>query len=90
MTAMMVERRCACGRAAVGVVPVASEDGVLLIAVCADCSEDPTAGESGDLFTPVHDAPRKPLATMASREKEEQPLLPLHEDDTDEVEHGAA
>ena len=84
---MMEDRRCACGRAAVGVVPVASEDGLLLIAVCADCSEDPTAG---DLVTPAHDLPRKPLATMASREDEGQPFLPLHDDDTDELEHGAA
>ena len=86
----MVDRRCACGRGAVDIVPVASEDGVLLIAVCADCREDPTVGESGELVTPAHDSPRKPLATMPSREDEGQPLLPLHDDDTDELEPGAA
>lgn len=57
-------------------VQVASEDGVLLIPVCADCREDPTADEQGELFGPAA-APRKPLATMPSRADDPQRHLPL-------------
>ena len=80
---------CGCGRDAIEAVQVASEDGVLLIPVCADCREDPTAGEQGELFGATAVA-RKPLATMPRRADEAQRDLPLGDlSDVDE-EEGAA
>lgn len=86
---MAGEPVCGCGRSAVDVVRVASEDGVLLIPVCAECTEDPTAGEHAE---PARSAgpPRRPPATMTARgeDSDSQQRLPL--DDTFEAERGAA
>ena len=82
------EAMCSCGRDAVEVIHVASEDGVLLIPVCADCGDDPAAGEQRELFG--HD-PRRPLATMPPRDGRTQPSLPFEDfRDVDGAEHGAA
>lgn len=71
------ERVCACGRNAVDVVQLASEDGLLLIPVCAECADDPVAAEQGDRFS----APRRrPLTAMPARADEAQASLPLEED----------
>ena len=76
---------CACGRNAIDVTPVATEDGLLLVAVCAECVDDPLCAEQHDLFPPPHG--RRPLASMSARTVE-QPSLPL--DDANGEERGAA
>jgi hypothetical protein len=77
------ERVCACGRDAVDVLHLASEDGLLLIPVCAECADDPVAGEQGDLFGPSR---RRPLTAMPPRDDDAQASLPLD----DAQEPGAA
>jgi hypothetical protein len=87
---MTVRHRCACGHDAIDEVRVATEDGLLLIPVCAECiSEvsDAAAAEQRELFGPS--APRRPLATMPERDDDRQPPLPLG-DLTDAEEKGAA
>jgi hypothetical protein len=84
---MAVRHLCACGRDAIDVVRVASEDGLLLIPVCAECIEDPTAGEQREFFG-LSD--RRPLAAMPARDDPQQPPLPLDVPDVDEEERGAA
>jgi hypothetical protein len=79
------ERLCACGREAIDVLRVASEDGVLLIPLCAECAEDPLTGEQGELFGPPQ---RRPLTAMAQRAAEIQQELPL--DSAADEEQGAA
>jgi hypothetical protein len=81
--------RCACGHDAIDEVRVASEDGLLLIPVCADCiSEVSDAGaEQRDLFGPAER--RRPLAAMPAHNDDRQPQLPLS-DVTDVEEEGAA
>ena len=82
----MAESICACGREAVDVLRVASEDGLLLIPVCAECIEDPAVGEQRELFGPDS---RRPLTTMPSREDDDaQEQLPLGDASNDE--RGAA
>ena len=81
-------RLCACGREAIDVVSVASQDGVLLIAVCAECIEDPAAGEQSELFGPSDR--RRPLAAMPARDEGGQQSLPLGDLDDVEEERGAA
>jgi hypothetical protein len=61
---------------------------LILIAVCAECIEDPSAGEQSELFGLSEG--RRPLAAMPARGDDGQQLLPLrHFDDLDE-EEGAA
>ena len=73
---------CACGRDALEVVRVASEDGLLLVAVCEDCLE------TGDYATPGSPlADRRPLTPMASR-TDDHDELPLADATSDE--RGAA
>jgi hypothetical protein len=79
------ERLCACGRDAIDVLRVASEDGVLLVPICAECAEDPLSGDQGELFGP---SPRRPLAAMPSRDVDFQQELPLG--GTADEERGAA
>jgi hypothetical protein len=79
-------RVCACGRDAIDVVSVASDDGLLLIPVCAECIEDPAAGEQQELFR-LSD--RRPLAAMPPRDDPQQPLPLADLTDADE-EQGAA
>ena len=81
------EQRCACGRDATDVMHVATEDDVLLIPVCAECGEDPTAGEQRELFG-LAEPLRRPPAMMPPRDDDAQQSLPLH-DATDE-QRGAA
>jgi hypothetical protein len=77
------ERVCACGRDSIDVVRVASEDGVLLIPVCAECIEDPTAADQRELFE--RPEPRRPLTRMSARDEDPQSSLELDDDtDTDE------
>ena len=77
------ERVCACGRDSIDVVRVASQDGVLLIPVCAECIEDPTAGDQRELFE--RPDPRRPLTRMSARDEDPQSSLELDDDtDTDE------
>ena len=75
---------CACGRDAVDVMPVASEDGLLLVPSCAECAEDPLSAEQRELFGRLE---RRPLTTMPARDDDPQQRLPV--DDVDE-EQGAA
>jgi hypothetical protein len=77
------ERVCACGRDAVDVLHLASEDGLLLIPVCAECADDPVAGEQGELFGLSR---RRPLSPMPARDDGGQASLPLE----DAEEPGAA
>jgi hypothetical protein len=79
------ERLCACGRDAIDVLRVASEDGVLLIPLCAECPEDPLTGDQGELFGPPQ---RRPLTAMPRRDAEIQQELPL--DRAEDEERGAA
>ena len=68
---------CACGRDALEVVRVASEDGLLLVAVCEDCLE------TGDYAAPGSPlAERRPLTPMASRrnDPDELPLADASEE----------
>jgi len=68
---------CACGRDALEVVRVASEDGLLLVAVCEDCLE------TGDYAAPGSPlAERRPLTPMASRRNDpyELPLADASEE----------
>ena len=83
------ERVCACGREAVDVLRVASEDGMLLVPVCEECSDSATcpAEEQLDLFGRFE---RRALAAMPSREAVRQPPLPLDELADVDKEHGAA
>ena len=81
---MVARRLCACGRDAVDVIRVASDDGLLLVLVCAECAEDPASGEQRELFG---DAQRRPLTVMPARDDDAQRGLPL--EDADE-EPGAA
>jgi hypothetical protein len=88
----MAERHlCACGRDAIDVMHVASEDGLLLIPVCAECIEvgDAAGGEQGELFGR---AQRRPLSAMPARDGESQPQLPLGDvtDVDDGEQQGAA
>jgi hypothetical protein len=87
----MAERHlCACGRDAIDVMQVASEDGLLLIPVCAECIEvgDAAGGEQGELFGR---AQRRPLSAMPARDGESQPQLPLGDvTDVDGEQQGAA
>jgi|RhiMetdeSRZDD1v2_1073273.scaffolds.fasta_scaffold148437_2 hypothetical protein len=69
---------CACGRDALEIVRVASEDGLLLVAVCEDCLE------TGDYAAPGSPlADRRPLTPMASRsdDPEEPPLANAESDE---------
>jgi hypothetical protein len=75
-----------CGRDAVDVVQLASED-VMLLTVCAECVDDPTADEQQELFGPAG-VPRRPLATMPGRDDDAQQALPL--DDSTHEKRGAA
>jgi hypothetical protein len=77
---------CACGRDAIDVVSVSSEDGVLLTPVCAECIEDPVAADQRELFAPSE---RRPLAAMPPRDENLQQGLPLG-DGADDQERGAA
>ena len=79
---------CGCGRKAVDIVRVASEDEVLLVPMCADCIEIGDVGsEQDDLFGLP--APRRPLSAMSAREEDRrQQELPL--DDVGDEERGAA
>ena len=79
-------RACACGREAVDLVLVASEDGVLLVPVCAECAEDPVGAEQPDLFGT---AARRPLTAMPPRDAHLQQQLPLDHPVADE-DRGAA
>lgn len=81
---MAAQPLCACGRDAVDVMRVASDDGLLLLPVCAECAEDPAGGEQRELFGR---AERRPLTTMPARDDDPQQPLPL--DDVDD-EQGAA
>jgi hypothetical protein len=74
---------CACGREAVDVISVASDDGLLLVRVCAECAEDPAGGEQRELFGGFE---RRPLTAMPARDDLQQ-RLPL---DARDVEEGAA
>jgi hypothetical protein len=80
----MAASLCACGRNAVEVVRVASDDGLLLVPVCAECAEDPVSGEQREL---VGGSERRPLTAMPARGDDRQQPLAL--DDVDE-EQGAA
>jgi hypothetical protein len=87
---MSARHRCACGHDAIDVVRVASEDGLLLIPVCADCiSEvsDAAGEEQRDLFELSER--RRPPTAMPARDDDRQPRLPLR-DLTDVEEEGAA
>ena len=79
---------CGCGRKAVDVLRVASEDEVLFVPMCADCIEiDEVGGEQDDLFG--RSAPRRPRSAMPGREEDRrQQELPL--DDVGDEERGAA
>jgi hypothetical protein len=70
------ERVCACGRDAVDVLHLASEDGLLLIPVCGECADDPVAGEQGELFGLPR---RRPLSSMSARGDDAQAFLPLED-----------
>jgi hypothetical protein len=87
----MAERHlCACGRDAIDVMHVASEDGLLLIPVCAECIEvgDAAGVEQGELFGRDE---RRPLRAMPARDSDPQPPLPLDDvTDDDERQQGAA
>ena len=74
---------CSCGREAVEVLRVASEDGLLLIPVCAECVDDPLAEQRG-LF---EHAQRRPLTAMPGRDNDRQLSLPL--DDASDKQRGA-
>jgi hypothetical protein len=65
---------CACGRDAIDVLRVASEDGVLLIPVCAECADDPVVAEQREMFEPTQ---RRPLSAMPARDDARQLSLPL-------------
>ncbi len=86
----MVKRHiCACGRNAVEVVRVATDDGVLLVPMCAECVEIGDAGgEQGELFGPS--APRRPLSAMPPRDVDPQQSLPLGDEADIDEERGAA
>ncbi|HXU90437.1 MAG TPA: hypothetical protein VFQ62_16405 [Methylomirabilota bacterium] len=79
---------CGCGRQAVDVVRVVSDDDVLLVPMCADCIEIGDGGaEQSELFTPA--PPRRPLMAMPARDEDRrQQELPL--DDVGDEERGAA
>ena len=80
---------CACGRDAVEMVRVATDDGVLLVPMCADCVEIGDVGDAqGELFGGA--PPRRPLAAMPSREQDVQPSLPLDDEAAGDEERGAA
>ena len=87
----MAERHlCACGRDAIDVMHVASDDGLLLIPVCAECIEvgDAAGVEQGELFGRD---PRRPLRAMPARDVDSQPQLPLGDvTDVDGRQRGAA
>jgi hypothetical protein len=87
----MAERHlCGCGRDAIDVMHVASEDGLLLIPVCAECIEvgDGVGAEQGELFGRDQ---RRPLRTMPARDGDPQPQLPLDPaTDDEERQQGAA
>lgn len=72
---------CACGRDAVDVLRIASEDGLLLLPVCADCIEvgDTTGTEQRELFPPSER--RRPLTSMPSRDENAQTSLPLGDEE---------
>jgi hypothetical protein len=76
---------CACGRDPVDVLCVASEDGVLLVPVCAECAEDPVVAEQREMFKPTQ---RRPLSAMPGRDEDRQLSLPL--DDASDMQRGAA
>ena len=86
---MTAPRLCACGRRPpIGVVRVASEDGLLLLPVCADCA-DPDA-EILDLHPAELEAfERRPLTAMPGREGHRDEELEDEIDESDE-EHDAA
>jgi hypothetical protein len=85
----MTRDLCACGRDAVEVVRVATDDGVLLVPMCADCVEIGDAGDAqGELFG--RSGPRRPLAAMPPRDLDAQPPLPLDEAADVDEERGAA
>jgi hypothetical protein len=77
---------CACGRDAIDVLCVASEDGALLIPVCAECADDPVVAEQREVFEPTQ---RRPLSAMPARDDARQLSLPL-DDVRDDEEQGAA
>ena len=79
---------CGCGRNAVDIVRVVSDDDVLLVPMCADCIEIGDVGsEQDDLFG--GSAPRRPLSAMSGREEDRrQQELPL--EDVSDEERGAA
>lgn len=79
------ERLCACGRDAIDVLRVASEDGILMIPLCAECAEDPLNADQGELFGT---SLRRPLTAMPSRDAGVQQELRL--DGTADEEQGAA
>jgi len=85
---MMNAELCGCGRKAVDIVRVVSEDEVLLVPMCADCIEiGDVASEQDDLFNPS--APRRPLSAMPAREEDRrQQELPL--ENVGDEERGAA
>ena len=74
---------CGCGRDAIDVVRIASEDGVLLMPVCSECIDDPIA-EQPELFEPT----RRPLRARPPRGSEPQQSSWL--DDAAEDDRGAA
>lgn len=73
---MADEPVCACGRQAVDVLRVASEDGLLLVPVCEECS-DSAAGAAEEQLELFGHIARRPLAVMPSRDDDRQPMLPL-------------
>lgn len=83
------ERPCACGRAAIEVMPIATEDGLLLVPACADCIEagDVAGAEQGDLWGRPQ---RRPLKSMRAREDDQQPPLPLGDASDIDEQQGAA
>jgi hypothetical protein len=86
---MTARHRCACGHDAIDEVRVASEDGLLLIPVCADCIgelSDGVGAEQRDLFGTSEY--RRPLTAMPARDDDRQPTLPLS--DVTDLEEGAA
>jgi hypothetical protein len=82
---MAAQHLCTCGRDAIDVVSIASEDGLLLIPVCAECLDDPVA-EQRELFEPTQ---RRPLTATPARDPE-QPPLPLDDVTDFDKEQGAA
>ena len=86
---MTARHRCACGLDAIDEVRVASEDGLLLVPVCADCISELSDGvgvEQRDLVGPSEH--RRPLTAMPARDDDRQPRLPLS--DVTDLEEGAA